>query len=191
MPSRKKISSTASFSGQTTIDRASRSDQLSGALERELTWDLLAINTHLEDIRRMWANLLGVSGPQWLILMAISELDGGEGVSVGEVSSKLYVNSTFVTAQTKSLERWGFLVRATSPSDARIVLMSLTDKARREIAKLAATRNKFSDYVFADIGDRTVRDITDSLSRIRQRVETAALQMKLDSRESKRVISSA
>src|SRR3954466_7303740 len=117
-------------------DLPKKGENRTEVIAREFAWDLVAINTHLEDIRRFWAESLGVSGPQWLILMAISELDQGKGVSVGEVSSKLQVNSTFVSAQTKELERSGLLTRTASPSDARIVLMSLTELARREIAKL-------------------------------------------------------
>lgn len=155
----------------------SRNDKLI----RELTWDLVAINVHLEDIRRIWAEVLGVNGPQWLILMAISDLDEGRGVSVGEVSAKIHVHSTYISAQTKGLEKSGFLNRTASPVDARIVVMSLTDKARKEIAKLSARRNELNEFMFADIGNRTLEEITKTLKLIRRRSEKAALQLDLDS----------
>jgi MarR family transcriptional regulator, organic hydroperoxide resistance regulator len=154
----------------------SRNDKLI----RELTWDLVAINVHLEDIRRIWAEALGINGPQWLIMMAISDLDGGRGVSVGEVSAKLHVHQTFVSAQTRDLEKSGFLNRSASPDDARIVAMSLTDKARKEIGKLSARRNQLNEFMFADIGNRTLEEITRTLGLIRRRSEKAALQLDLD-----------
>lgn len=150
------------------------------AIAMEFAWDLVAINTHLEDIRRFLAESLGVSGPQWLILMAISELDQGKGVSVGEVSAKLQVNSTFVSAQTKELERSGLVVRTASPLDARIVLMSLTELARREIAKLSSRRDKLNDEIFADIGDRALREVAHSLKVIRKRAEKVARHLDWD-----------
>jgi DNA-binding MarR family transcriptional regulator len=58
---------------------------------------------------------------------AIGDLDQGT-VSVGDVSAKLNVRQPFVTAETKLLEKAGFVSRSTSPVDGRVVLMSLTEK---------------------------------------------------------------
>src|SRR5258708_26144033 len=69
-------------------------------LSHQIIWDLVSISNHLEEMRRCWARLFGISGPQWLILMAINDLDQGSGVSVGEVSAKVHAVSTFVTKQT-------------------------------------------------------------------------------------------
>jgi len=69
--------------------------------------------------------MIGITGPQWNILMAIDHLDEGGGVSMGEIANKLHVNSTFVTAQSKIMEKSGHLRRVTSNSDRRIVLVSL------------------------------------------------------------------
>jgi DNA-binding MarR family transcriptional regulator len=145
-------------------------------VHRDFVWDIIALNIHFEDIRRIWAELLGVTGPQWMILMAINDLDIGQGVSVGDVSTKIRVNPPFVTTQTKILEKSGFLTRTASPLDARSVLMSFTDKAHLEIAKLSAKRNELLDFIFADVSDRTLRDI----AVIRRKAEKAALQLDLD-----------
>jgi DNA-binding MarR family transcriptional regulator len=149
-------------------------------LLREIAWNMAAINACLEDIRQIWADALGVSGPQWLILMAIEELDADQGVSVGEVSTKIQVHPSFVTTQTKELELAGYLSRKTSPIDARIILMSLTDKAQKGISRLFARRSNLSASIFADLNDRTLREFTESLALIRRRIEKAALQLELD-----------
>ncbi|MCK1513224.1 winged helix-turn-helix transcriptional regulator [Bradyrhizobium sp. 190] len=146
----------------------------------EFTWNLVAINVYLEDIRRIWASALGVSGPQWLILMAISDLDTGAGISVGQVSTKIHASSTFVAMQSKSLENSGFLARAVSPNDARVVLMSLTEKSRTEIAKLSLLRTNLRDNIFADMTDRTLKEMTETMTLMRRRIEKAALQLDLD-----------
>lgn len=169
-------SSTSMGSDKLGVGAGPRTEKLIG----EFSWDVAAINTFLEEIRRTWAEVLGVSGPQWLILMAISDLDRGEGVSVGEVSAKLNVHSTFVTTQTKVLERHGFLARETSPLDARVVLMSLTNKARKEIARLEARRKTVNDFIFADLTDKALGETTETLALIRRRVERAALQLNLE-----------
>jgi DNA-binding MarR family transcriptional regulator len=179
MHARKKSrqSSQISASGASTrpkqaAETAARTKQI----HRDFVWDIVAVNIHFEDIRRIWAELLGVTGPQWMILMAINDLDIGQGVSVGDVSTKIRVNPPFVTTQTKILEKSGLLTRTASPSDARSVLMSLTDKAHLEIAKFSAKRNELFDFIFADVSDRTLRDI----AVIRRKAEKAALQLDLD-----------
>ncbi len=83
---------------------------------------------------RATAKTLGISGPQWMILMALSDMDKGDGVPVNVVSKKLHVDSSFVTTQSKLLEKKGFLRRKTSTEDARIVQMSLTDKTYKHLA---------------------------------------------------------
>jgi DNA-binding MarR family transcriptional regulator len=154
--------------------------ELNEEIVREFLWDVVLLGTFLEDIRRIWANALGVSGPQWLILMAIDDLDVGSGVSVVDVAKKIRVRGTFVTAQTKSLERSHLLVRKLSATDARIVLMSLTEEARNRIAKLSARRKKLNAFIFSDLDDRSLRDITDKLTLIRNRVERASLHLDIE-----------
>lgn len=161
---------------KTLEDRSIRIEKLFG----ELNWDMASINIHLENIRRIWAQVLGVSGPQWVILMATNDLDKGPGVSVGDVAVKLHVQSTFVTAQSKMLEQSGLLSRRASPVDARIVLMSLTEKARREIARLSVQRNTINEFIFADVSDTRLREVAETLALIKRRIEKAASQLELD-----------
>ncbi|MDH2400225.1 MarR family winged helix-turn-helix transcriptional regulator [Bradyrhizobium sp. SSUT18] len=165
-----------SAKGQRTSKQTASSDRIIG----EVGWDVAAINVHLEDIRRTWAKALGVSGPQWLILMAIADLDQGAGVSVGDVSAKINVRSPFVTAETKMLEKGGFVSRTASPADGRVVLMSLTEKARKAITSLAAKRRKLDEAIFADLGHERLEDFREVLSTIKRRMEKAALQLELD-----------
>jgi DNA-binding MarR family transcriptional regulator len=164
--------------------RGREDDDSSFDLLDELTWDVAAINNHLENIRRVWAKILGISGPQWLILMAISELDQGNGISVTDVSGKLSVHSTFVTAQTKLLEKTSLVIRRGSPVDARIVLLSLTDKARRQIEQISIQRTSIADSIFGDVSNAKLREFVGTLALFKRRVERAARQLELDKNHS-------
>src|SRR5690349_22952413 len=44
-------------------------------IARQFAWEIAAINVHLQEIRYFWAKALGVSGPQWMILMALADLE--------------------------------------------------------------------------------------------------------------------
>jgi MarR family transcriptional regulator, organic hydroperoxide resistance regulator len=148
---------------------------------QQFVWDIASINVHLEEIRHFWAKELGISGPQWMILMAIGDLDRGNGVAVKDVSAMLHVDPSFVTTQSKMLEKNGFMRRIPSSEDARVVLMSLSDKASKKIATLSSRREVISDFVFAGFDDRALRDITDQLTGLKNRLEKATLMLALDS----------
>ena len=144
------------------------------ALVRQFIWDVISINTHLEEIRSNWARMLDITCPQWLILMAVNDLDQGKGISVREVSTKLHVDPSFVTTQTKSLEKHGFMRRVASKEDARVVLMSLTQKAHKHIANLYSQQVVADNLVFSDFSTQTFRDLTDKLSTLKKRLSKAA-----------------
>jgi DNA-binding MarR family transcriptional regulator len=171
--SRKRASSGRSKDGSQGVANATGQNQ---DLVREFIWDIVSINTHFEEIRYMLARMLGISGPQWLILMAISDLDRGDGVSVRVVSEKLHVDPSFVTTQSKSLEKHGFMRRITSVDDARVVLMSLTDKACKQVASLSLHQERLNNYVFSDLDDRALEDITGKLTVLKNRLEKASLR---------------
>jgi DNA-binding MarR family transcriptional regulator len=142
-------------------------------LSHQIIWDLVSISNHLEEMRRCWAKFFGISGPQWLILMAINDLDQGDGVSVGEVSAKVHAVATFVTKQTKLLEKQGFLKRVSSTSDARVVLMSLSDEAREEISKMSERWEALHRFMFSDFDASTWRDVKYKLELLKKRSRVA------------------
>ena len=77
-----------------------------------------------------------------MILVALSEFDQEEGgVPINALSERLQVNPSFVTVQSRVLEKKGYLRReGSSHQDAGIVLLSLTDKAREALAQFSRSR---------------------------------------------------
>ena len=147
---------------------------------RQLIWDVASISVHLEEVRRFWARELGISGPQWMILMAVADLDRDNGVAVKDVSSMLHVDSSFITTQSKILEKNGLMRRTSSLEDARVVLMSLTDKASKKIAALSERRDGVRDYVFADYDERALKDFADQMAAVKTRLEKATRLLQAD-----------
>ena len=147
---------------------------------RKFLWEITSINVHLDQIRDFWAQNLGVTGPQWMILMAVSDLDQGRGVPVKDVSAALRVDPSFVTTQSKMLEKMSLLKRTSSREDARVVLMSLSEKARKHAADLSAKQELFSKFIFSEFNEATVKDILGKLSLLENRLEKAALKLSAD-----------
>lgn len=148
---------------------------------RQFLWDIASINVHLDEIRHFWARELGISGPQWMILMAVGDLNSGNGVPVKDVSAMLHVDPSFVTTQSKMLEKNGFIRRVASRQDARVVLMSLTDKASKKIAMLASRRDSLSDFVLADFDKAALQDITSQLGKLKSRLQKATVMLAVES----------
>jgi MarR family transcriptional regulator, organic hydroperoxide resistance regulator len=152
-----------------------------GSRDRELVqtlvWNILSINSHMEDIRYFWAGVLQITGPQWLIIMAVHDLDRGNGVPVREVSAKLHVDPSFVTTQTKALEKSGFMRRKPSSEDARVVLLSLTDKTYKGLANLSTRQESVEDYIFSDLSNEELERFTETLTKLRLRLEKASLRL--------------
>ena len=163
--------------GQTRQDVGSAHKNRDAA--RRFTWEIASISVHLEELRYFWAKALGVSGPQWMILMAVSELDQGDGIPVNAVSKMLHVDSSFVTTQSKLLEKKGFMRRKPAPDDARVVRMSLTDKTYKQLANLEAQQNAINDFIFEEFDERSLAAFTDKLAALKSRIEKASMKVTL------------
>ena len=148
-------------------------------IARRFAWEIAAINVHLQEIRYFWAKALGVSGPQWMILMALADLDQGEGVPVKVVSKMLHVDPSFVTTQSKMLEKKGFMRRKTSGDDARVVQMSLTDKTYKHLAGLASQQEELNNFIFAEFSERELGEFTSKLTALKVRLEKACLKVSM------------
>src|SRR5258707_15703987 len=147
---------------------------------RRFGWVIASISVHLEELRYFWGKTLGISGPQWMILMAVAEIDQDDGVPVNVVSKKLHVDSSFVTTQSKLLEKKGFIRRKNSTEDGRIVQMSLTNKTTKLLASLASQQETLNEFIFAEFDDRELAELTDRLAGFPNRLHKSGLKAFLD-----------
>ncbi len=141
--------------------------------------EIATINVHLEELRYFWAKRIGISGPQWMILMAISELDQGEGVAVNAAAKRLHVDPSFVTTQSKLLEKKGFMRRRPAPDDARVVRMSLTAKTSAQFAELESQQLQIFGFIFEEFDATELATFTDKLAALKERFEKASARVSL------------
>jgi MarR family transcriptional regulator, organic hydroperoxide resistance regulator len=143
----------------------------------EFLWNIVSISNYFEEISFAWAQMLGVNVHQWMILMAVKDLDRGGGISVKGVSAKLHADPSFVTSQSKSLEKLGYVQRVTSSEDARVVLMSLTTKACKEIANLHSVQEPIKQSIFSELDETELHEINGRLSLLRERFQRSAKRL--------------
>jgi len=147
---------------------------------RRFAWEIASISVHLEELRHFWAKTLGISGPQWMMIVALADMDQGEGVPVNAVSKMLHVDPSFVTTQSKLLEKKGYIRRKASSEDARIVNMSLTDKTCKHLASLASQQESLNEFIFAEFGAKELDELTARLAALKRRLEKACLKVAAD-----------
>jgi MarR family transcriptional regulator, organic hydroperoxide resistance regulator len=130
---------------------ASRQALLEGGSDdrfRQLVYDLLTISIRMEAAREHLARRLGVSGPQYSILMAIARLQGAHGVRVGTVAKALHVTSAFIATETGRLARLGLVSKSPNPKDRRGILLALTPRGQAELLKLGPEIRAVNDDFF-------------------------------------------
>ncbi|MCK1474115.1 MarR family transcriptional regulator [Bradyrhizobium sp. 197] len=146
---------------------------------RDLIWNIVELHSQLEGIHKSWAQLMGLTEPQWLILMAIEELDEGRGVSGIAVAGKLRFHPAFVTTQTKKLEEMDFLTREISREDGRYIQMSLTEKARAEIAKLSIKREALNSALIEGLDEASLDYLNKRLNSIAKNSRLASQKLSI------------
>src|SRR5689334_6756944 len=114
-----------------------------------------------------------------MIVMALYDLDQGDGVPVNAVSKMLHVDSSFVTTQSKLLEKKGFMRRKPAPNDARVVRMSLTDRTSKQLANLESQQDAIHGFIFEEFSEDELLAFTDKLAALKARIEKACMKVSL------------
>src|SRR5256885_7924937 len=96
-----------------TVSRAPLLKRGSDADFRQLIHDLIAYGHRLDACRDAFAEIIGVSGAQYEILMLVSRADG---LAVGEVAARLHRSGAFITIEANRLAQRGLLGQASHPA---------------------------------------------------------------------------
>lgn len=99
-------------------------------------------------MKRYLGKRLGLTGPQYTIMMAVAELQGEIGVSVGRVGEYLHVTGTFVTIESGKLLRKGFMEKHSDLHDGRLSLLFLAPKGGKALRSLFPELQQINDVFF-------------------------------------------
>jgi DNA-binding MarR family transcriptional regulator len=115
---------------------------------RSLLYNLFTIGNRMEEVRRYLGSCIDISGPQFSLLMAVLELQGSTGVSVGKIADYLHVAGTFVTAESAKLAQKDYLEKRTDPRDRRVSLLRVRPAGLAAIDKLLPGLQQINDMFF-------------------------------------------
>ena len=96
-------------------------------LDHQLCFPLYACARKVVSLYTPYFKPLNLTYTQYIVLLVLWERDG---ISVGELCKKLFLDSGTVTPLLKKLEERGLLTRSRSSEDERVVMISLTETGR-------------------------------------------------------------
>ena len=139
-----------------TVSRPPLLTRGSDAQFRQLIHDLIAYGHRLDACRDAFAEIIGVSGAQYEILMLVSRADG---LSVGEVAARLHRSGAFITIEANRLAQRGLLDKASDPADGRRVLLRSNAKSHELLERLAPFQRRVNDVLFERLDARRFRQL--------------------------------
>ncbi|CAI8861362.1 MarR family winged helix-turn-helix transcriptional regulator [Pseudomonas chlororaphis] len=96
-------------------------------LDNQLCFTLHSTSLLMTKVYKPLLQELGLTYPQYLAMMVLWEQDG---LTVGEISSRLLTDPGSLTPLLKRLEAEGLLSRTRSREDERVVIIKLTEQGR-------------------------------------------------------------
>lgn len=96
-------------------------------LDNQLCFALYSTSLQMTKVYKPLLQALGLTYPQYIAMLVLWE---GDGITVGEISSRMLTDPGSLTPLLKRLEAEGLITRTRSQADERVVQLRLTDKGR-------------------------------------------------------------
>lgn len=140
---------------------------------RALIEDLLLLSGQIQWLRSVLARHLGVSEPQYRILMTIARLQDEMNVSVSALAARMRVTGAFVTAEAGKLHRMGLILKEKDQLDRRGVILRLSEKGHRALVDIAAGPQTINDELFKDFSKEEFKVLSTLVRRLVRNGERA------------------
>lgn len=96
-------------------------------LDNQLCFRFYTVSRLITQAYRPLLSRLGVTYPQYLVLLVLWEQDGRP---VNDIAKRLFLETNTMTPLLKRMEQEGLVTRHTGDHDSRKVIVSLTEKGR-------------------------------------------------------------
>jgi DNA-binding MarR family transcriptional regulator len=133
---------------------------------RALVSNLFTIASRMELTREHLARRIGISGPQYSLLVAVAHLQGRNGIGVGALAQALHVSSAFVATETGKLARRGLLIKRINPLDRRGVLLSVAPAGRLSVNRVSREIRAVNDLFFGALDSTSFAALSEAASAL-------------------------
>lgn len=97
-------------------------------LDNQICFPLYVIAKEITGLYRPFLDEIDITYPQYLVMMVLWENDG---LTVGHIGDKLFLDSGTLTPLLKRLEAKGLIIRKRKSEDERVVEIFLTDDGKQ------------------------------------------------------------
>ena len=132
-------------------------------LDDQLCFALYAATNTITRAYRPLLEQIGLTYPQYLVMLVLWE---GDGVTVGQIGERLALDSGTLTPLLKRLEATGLVQRLRDAADERRVLLRLTAAGRALKTRAARVPLKVAKASGCELGE--LSDLTARLQNLRQ-----------------------
>lgn len=135
------------------------------ALDRQLCFALYSASLAMTKAYKPLLDPLGLTYPQYLVMLVLWE---GDGVTVGQVGERLNLDSGTLTPLLKRLQALGLLRRTRDAADERRVLLQLTTAGRSLRAQALAVPQAIACATTCDL--QQIGQLAGQLKQLRQQL---------------------
>jgi DNA-binding MarR family transcriptional regulator len=140
--------------------------------ELRLWLRLLATNTLIEtEVRRRLRENFVVTLPRFDLMAQLERKP--HGMTLGELSQRMMVTNGNVTGLVDRLVTEGVITRTRQKSDRRSHIVSMTEKGRRQFARMAKEHENWIAGMFGDLSQNEFTALTKLLGKLKASVRSA------------------
>jgi DNA-binding MarR family transcriptional regulator len=133
---------------------------------RHLVHALFGFAAHHERIRAGHGKAIGLAGIEYTVLISIAHLSVDGDVNVKAVADHLYLSGAFITSVTQRLLQLGLIHKRMDTSDRRRVTLTVSNKGRAALGRLAPVQRQVNDVEFGCLSRDEFALLTDIVDRL-------------------------
>ena len=129
---------------------------------------MMAVVRAAETFKRMVSAIFrnyDLSFPQYNVLRVLDASKGGQS-RITDVSRTMLVPGANMTGLAKRLEKNGFIVRKSDPSDERVTVLEIMPKGKKVLVNIEKDRDDYLYAMLKGFPDQEKREILDKVKRL-------------------------
>ncbi|WP_431608935.1 MarR family winged helix-turn-helix transcriptional regulator [Chryseobacterium sp. 'Rf worker isolate 10'] len=135
-------------------------------LENQICFPLYVIAKEITGLYRPFLDELGITYPQYLVMMILWD---GDGLTVTHIGEKLFLDSGTLTPLLKRLESKGFIIRKRKKEDERVVEVFLDEAGKKLQQKACEIPGKIQEKL--GIQPEELLHLKDTVLKILNKIE--------------------
>jgi len=140
--------------------------------------DLVRLAARLQEVRGGLAACIGITPPQYNIVMHLARHAPAAGLRLGALAEALGVSLSFVVAEVRRLQVKGLVATRRDPSDGRAMLARLSAAGRRALARAAPRMQRVNDRLFAALSRAELLELGRLAAAVQGHSEAALAELR-------------